>query len=503
MWTLNFCVYCFFEGIQKIYNNIWNLTTYHEYFLVCTSKSFFKFNVHTKEQISMIFQRGSWIDEEIQYEEFLGFVFGEAAIPKLPLAPGLYKYLPYASRYSLSRYSYRHRCDDDDPPHIIEREWGLILNDVRGYCDRYAIVKPSGHKYLVSFRLGEEPFKSIGTAIADLWPDLSLYQQQLETVTTSWISFSEIVKILPEEEFERLTEPRPFSICLAGRYKSGRTEVAGGEIRCPESITVSSSGSVSWTSACELGRKGFITSPETISLQVESVSRNLDNWTVKLHAGEEPRIEVVYPPLCVLQLSNGKSVDLSKWGFSGESALLSSTRISYHGKIKETEGSECIVSFPGRYADGWRECVEASAHDMGVACVFLCGKDDGFGEHAIDPDAGGGSICYCHNIYGQRNFNLFGYETEEECIANGNRPTWGCLWFQKWRNNVEVAVERKQRLVAYFFVGQVGQGLVAWDDLATADLWAGRGLGGSQKGDSDFIDQRSFGVPCLPVQTMP
>ena len=449
----------------------------------------------------MIFQQGSWMDEQIQYEEFLGFVFGEAAIPKLPLAPGLYKYLPYASRYSLSRY--RHRYDDvnDDPkppPHIIEREWRLTLNSVSRYCDRYAIVKPSGHMYLVSFRVGEEPFKSIGTAIADLWPDLSLYQQQSETVTTSWISISEIVKILPEEEFERLTEPRPFSICLAGRYQFCLPEFVGEgdkrteKIRLPESITVSSSGSVSWRSAYELGWKGVMTSPETISLQVKSVSRNPDNWTVKLHAGEEPRIEVVYPPLCVLQLSNGESVDLSQWGFSGESALLSSTKISYHGKLKETEGSECIVSFPGRYADGWRECVEASAHDMGVACVFLCGKDDGFGEHAIDPDAGGG-ICYCRKIYGPRNFKLFGYETEEECIANGHRPTWGCLWFQKWRDNVEVAVKRKQRLIAYFFVGQVGQGLVAWDDLATADLWAGRGLGGSQKGDSDFIDQRSFG----------
>jgi len=214
---------------------------------------------------------------------------------------------------------------------------------------------------------------------------------------------------------------------------------------------------------------------------------------VKLHAGEEPRIEVFYPPLCVLQLSNGKSVDLSKWGFSGESALLSSTRISYHGKIKETEGSECIVSFPGRYADGWRECVEASTHDMGVACVFLCGKEDGFGEHAIDPDAGG-SICYCHKIYGRRDFKAFGHKTAEECEANGNRPTWGCLWFQKWRDNIEVAVKRKQRLIAYFFVGQVGQGLVAWDDLAkvATNLWDGKGLGGSQKGEVAFLQKMGY-----------
>eukprot|EP00434_Breviolum_minutum_P037418 symbB.v1.2.033176.t2/scaffold4088.1/size44913/3 len=378
-----------------------------------------------KEQISKIFQHGNWMDEQIQYEEFLGFVFGEATIPKLPLAPG--------------------------------------------------------------------------TAIEDLWPDLSLYQRQSKTVIRPWISCSEIAKILPEE-FERLTEPRPFSICLAGKYQLGIPGISERDEGCavvhnPESIEVSPSGSVSWTSAYQEYETpeglSYKTCPEISSLQVKSVSRSLDDWTVKLHPGEEPRIEVSYPPLCVLQLSNGKSVDLSQCGFCGQSALLSSTKISYHGKIKETEGSECIVSFPGRYADGWRECVEASAHDMGVACVFLCGKDDGFGEHAIDPDAGG-SICYCHKIYGQRDFKLFGYETEEECIANGNRPTWGCLWFQKWRNNVEVAVKRKQRLVAYFFVGQVGQGLVAWDDLATADLWAGRGLGGSQKGELAFLQKMGY-----------
>ena len=448
----------------------------------------------------MIFQQGNWIiDEQIQYEEFLGFVFGEATIPKLPLAPGLYKYLPYTSRFTY--------YDSDTPYENVLRDWKLLHK----YKNRYAIVKPSGHMYLVSFRLGEELFKSIGTAVEDLWPDLSLYQQQSGTVTMSWISVSEIVKILPKEDFERLIQSRPFSICLAGKYELGRRKFAGkddkGRIRthCPESIEVSPSGSVSWTSAYDqysvLGEWDETSpDPETTSLQVKSVNRSLDNWTVKLHAGEGPRIEVVYPPLCVLQLSNGKSVDLSQWGFSAESALLSSTKISYHGKIKETEGSECIVSFPGRYADGWRECVEASAHDMGVACVFLCGKDDGFGEHANDPDAGG-SKCYCHKIYGCRDFKLFGHKTEEECIANGNRPTWGCRWFQKWRDNIEVAVKRKQRLIAYFFVGQVGQGLVAWDDLATADLWAGKALGGSQKGDLDLLIN-GFLVPLLPVQTM-
>lgn len=184
-------------------------------------------------------------------------------------------------------------------------------------------------------------------------------------------------------------------------------------------------------------------------------------------------------------------MDLSRLGYCSRTALLSSTRISYHGSIKETEGSDCIVSFPGRYADGWRECVEASSHDMGVACVFLCGKDDGFGQHAIDPDADG-KACYCHKIYGRRKFDIFGHKSQEDCEANGNRPTWGCLWFEKWRSNVETAVKRKQRLIVYFFGGQVGEGLVTWDDLATADLWNGRGIGGSQKGEVAFLEKMGY-----------
>ena len=421
----------------------------------------------------MVFQKGNWInDEQIDCQEFLDFVYGEGTVPKLPLAPGLYQYLADKSRFPRN--------------------------------PRFAIVKRSGHMYLFSFGRGEELLKSIGTNIEDLWPDISLYQRQSEIVTKSGISASEIAKILPKEEFERVTEPgpRPFSICLAGRYDLGRVETyqAGYyEIDIwPKSIAVSPSGSVTWYSTWEMsveqtcGISEVLSSPSVIGeMEVQSVSRSPNNWSMKLHPGNDHRIEVVYPPLCVLQLSNGKSVDLSECGFSGKSALLSSTKISYPGKVKETEGSECIVSFPGRYADGWRECVEASTHDMGVACVFLCGKEDGWGEHADDPYAGG-STCYCQKIYGQRDFKTFGYETEEECKTNGNRPTWGCLWFQKWRDNIEVAVRRKQRLIVYFFVGQVGQGLVAWDDLATANLWDGKGLGGSQKGALDLMDQMMF-----------
>ena len=419
----------------------------------------------------MVCQQGNWVnDEQIDCQEFLDFVFGEGTCPKLLLEPGVYK---------------------------AEEE-----NKSRKYL-QYALVKPSGHIYVFSLEEYDDSTLSFGTSIQDLWPDISLYQPQ-STLTVVNIKGSEIVKILPEEEFRRLTQPRPFSICLVGDYggdhyggpdESGTCDESGPRIwidHFHDHAKVLPDGSVHWTPryAIDGDKVDARGGPEPSVLQVKSVSRP-DKWTVKLHPGQVPRLEVVYPPLCVLEMTNGKILDLSDCGFGRTSALLSSTRISYHGSIKETESSDCIVSFPGRYADGWRECVQASSHDMGVACVFLCGKDDGFGQHAIDPD-GDGKACYCHKIYGRRKFDVFGYKSEEECEANGSLPKWGCLWFEKWRSNVETAVKRKQRLIAYFFEGQVGEGLVAWDVLAKADLWNGSGIGGSQKGEVAFLEKTGY-----------
>ena len=53
-------------------------------------------------------------------------------------------------------------------------------------------------------------------------------------------------------------------------------------------------------------------------------------------------------------------------------------------------------------------------------------------------------------------------------------------------------MKRKQRLIVYFFGGEVGQGLVKWDDLATAELWDGRGIGGSQKGEVAFLEKMGY-----------
>ena len=412
-----------------------------------------------KDRTPVFCRQGNWVNDE-QREE---------TCPKLPLEPGVYQ------------------AAAEGETETGDCSWDL----------QYVLVKPSGQIYVFLIQNGH--FKSLGTSIHDLFSDISLYRPQTWEMPLG-VKGSEIAKILPE--FRRLAQPRPFSICLVGEY--GGQPLAGGEYFNPHA-KVLPDGSVHYTPSYHItygSEKDFLFPgyrasvdarggpEEPTVLQVESVSRP-DEWTVNLQPGQVPRLEVVYPPLCVLKMTNGQTVDLSRLGFHNRSALLSSTRISYYGSIKETEGSDCIVSFPGKYADGWRECVQASSHDMGVACVFLCGKEDGFGKHAIDPDADG-EACYCHKIYGRRKFDIFGHKSEEECKANGNRPTWGCLWFEKWRNNVETAVKRKQRLIVYFFGGEVGQGLVKWDDLATAELWDGRGIGGSQKGEVAFLEKMGY-----------
>eukprot|EP00435_Cladocopium_sp_Y103_P042466 s2125_g11.t1 len=89
-------------------------------------------------------------------------------------------------------------------------------------------------------------------------------------------------------------------------------------------------------------------------------------------------------------------------------AILEKTAdIPYHGHIKGEEGLDCYVSFPGKYAAGWDALIKEH-HGQSVACVFLCTPADGLGKHHKGPDGD----CYCHTIYGQRDFRTFGYLKE-------------------------------------------------------------------------------------------
>eukprot|EP00438_Fugacium_kawagutii_P018131 Skav231594 [mRNA] locus=scaffold232:256741:258102:+ [translate_table: standard] len=325
----------------------------------------------------------------------------------------------------------------------------------------------------------------------------------------------EIAKIVPKDELDKARKPRPFSSILKGNYGGGLLggNASSGGIWVDYydwELTIEPDGSVRYFDAYEKYFEGddrFLSEDFDSSKgnekfsRVKRVSRS-KNWPVTLHPGPDAHVEVAYPPLCLVELEDGSKFDLgepkyTEWGMSDpqvstQSALLSSTKISYHGQVKTEPGVECIVSFPGRYPEGWLECVQGS-HDMSVACVFLCGKEDGLGEHAVDPEDG--TQCLCHKIYGlspPREYKQYGYDDQETCEKSGGRPSWGCLWFQRWRNNVELAVARKQKLIVYFFKDQVGQGLVKWDDLPRAELWDGKGLGGSQKGEVAFLQKMGY-----------
>jgi len=162
--------------------------------------------------------------------------------------------------------------------------------------------------------------------------------------------------------------------------------------------------------------------------------------------------------------------------------------IAYHGHIKEEEGVDCYVSFPGKYAAGWDALIKEH-HGQSVACVFLCSPTDGLGKHHKGPDGD----CYCHTIYGQRDFRTFGYlkelpascskdemkievekaeatntvvvrvdatrETKQEAEQkarkawedSGRVASWGCQWFHTWKEQVAQAVKLRQRLKVVFF----------------------------------------------------
>ena len=176
-------------------------------------------------------------------------------------------------------------------------------------------------------------------------------------------------------------------------------------------------------------------------------------------------------------------------------------------------------------------------HNQSVACVFLCTPKSGLGKHAQDPEAADG-VCYCPKIYGDREENTrhkqLGYlrllrketskaveeeeksksehtkavviredaskeelqkaeeDAKEACKENGNRASWGCQWFEKWKENVDTAVKLQQKLIVVYFAGQVGKGKVDWEDLPNADLWNGVGCGGSQKCEIAYLEKQKL-----------
>ena len=208
-------------------------------------------------------------------------------------------------------------------------------------------------------------------------------------------------------------------------------------------------------------------------------------------------------------------------------AVIASDVRSFHGEIKEG-ATDCYVSFPGKFLSGWDALINPNAtHQQSVACVFLCDSEDGLGKHELNPEDESGG-CYCRRIYGERDFESFGYlhilpkgcrEDQEKRARQNAKSTgaivvhhyedmkkarqnarnvwvsrkktasWGCAWFQKWKERVEQAVRLKQNLKVVYFPFQVGQGKVQWKDLSTANLWDGVGCGGSQKCEIAYLEK--------------
>ncbi|CAL1151003.1 unnamed protein product [Cladocopium goreaui] len=146
--------------------------------------------------------------------------------------------------------------------------------------------------------------------------------------------------------------------------------------------------------------------------------------------------------------------------------------IKYEGKIR-SGASACWISFPGKFAAGW-DALVAELHGDSVACVFLSTPDSGLGWHHKFADGS----CYCKHIYGERDFETFGYlvkmkdrdseklkreqakaklthavvvaadatdKEEEKCRQeaerrwkeNGKTAAWGCQWFHAWKEKVQ------------------------------------------------------------------
>eukprot|EP00434_Breviolum_minutum_P027950 symbB.v1.2.024729.t1/scaffold2363.1/size81248/2 len=161
--------------------------------------------------------------------------------------------------------------------------------------------------------------------------------------------------------------------------------------------------------------------------------------------------------------------------------------IDFPGRIVDG-AEECFLSFPGKYASGWDALIDEKAeHKQSIACVFLCTPESGLGQHAQDPTKAEG-VCYCREIYGDRDHKQLGYlkllrkgtdkvqeeeerqkaqctntvviredaseeelkkaeqEAKEAWEKNGKRASWGCAWFEKWKQNVTKAVELGQQL---------------------------------------------------------
>ncbi|CAE7233916.1 unnamed protein product [Symbiodinium natans] len=219
-------------------------------------------------------------------------------------------------------------------------------------------------------------------------------------------------------------------------------------------------------------------------------------------------------------------------------------RVAFPGKIN-LEATKCIVSFPGIYSQQWDKAVSIVQKEdvCSLACVFLTDTDSGLGCHASNPDTPG--RCWCHIIYGQvpasnylcvidlvdkqmtedelaftqadaaamgkvvlirqhqnepewlDELSRARKDAEERCKANHGKAPWGCMWFEKWKLNVdEAALKYGQELQVFYFEGKVGCGKLDWEKLCDGEerrkARESTGLGASQTAEVAYLEKVGY-----------
>ncbi|CAE7227391.1 unnamed protein product, partial [Symbiodinium pilosum] len=226
---------------------------------------------------------------------------------------------------------------------------------------------------------------------------------------------------------------------------------------------------------------------------------------------------------------------------------MSYKRIAFPGAINP-HARLCVASFPGKYSELWdRAVVVASGTDdvCSLACVFLTDPASGLGQHAPNPDSP--DECWCRALYGRvppiaylsivdataeldedvlafkkadaaamgqylliktSHVSTLEWETQLAdalkkaqvlCLQNGGRAPWGCEWFEKWRKNIDRAVELDQPLHVFYFEGRVGLGKLSWDELGNQEAKDKArtisGLGASQTAEVAYLEK--LGLPYI------
>lgn len=382
----------------------------------------------------------------------------------------------------------------DAPPQMVPRG-GLFAG-----TNEYVLVKTDGE--ILKFKRAGE-FQEITKRPVSPWQKIKKdfwEVSRLETfdeqhglrIDAAEVKLREedVPKLVGHELHAQLTKPQGFSSALIGTFTDCFVN-QGDKARFRLSISKDGGVYVEYDGKSKESEQYNLL--DAFRSQVAQVKRPKGVlWTLLLGGSDGSNFQLVPPPLKVITLSTGQSFDLTHCIYTEPAAVLAGPRISgLKGNVLEGDG-ECIVSFPGKYADCWHLCVEKSLHRTSVACVFLGDKEQGWGQHAENPEEIG--KCYCHALYGERGHQQFGFRSNAEYEANGRRPLWGCLWFKRWRDNVELAVSRGQRLVAYFFEEQVGEGLITWPELCKKEtnLWDGKGLGASQKAELAFLQKMGY-----------